>query len=322
MPRRFSRSSTGRDPTSFLGPTGRSTPTSFVWAARNSASSHTTARSLACQSADACRSCARQSSAVRFLTHEPFMWPTSRPPRRQPARGKRDSQGPRSLADGSLRRRGAPWLPDPTSECPPLSFLGMHGTPGSPNGTPRRSRSLADGVLRNDGAPSPTEPTRDCAPLAFLGMYGAPDSPSNAERSTFRISRPTRATTILRQTAPCGGGQAITGYRATLVTPMLSDGALVGPIAMMRREAWPFTARGSLYAASPSRIRSDTAIPLSVVPRTRGDVPARSRCGIGQELGLPHPSVQTALAEQCLVGGQADRAAALENQDTTSPPER
>ena len=206
MPRRFSRSSTGRDPTSFLGPTGRSTPTSFVWAARNSASSHTTARSLACQSADACRSCARQSSAVRFLTHEPFMWPTSRPPRRQPARGKRDSQGPRSLADGSLRRRGAPWLPDPTSECPPLSFLGMHGTPGSPNGTPRRSRSLADGVLRNDGAPSPTEPTRDCAPLAFLGMYGAPDSPSNAERSTFRISRPTRATTILRQTAPCGGG--------------------------------------------------------------------------------------------------------------------
>ena len=119
-----------------------------------------------------------------------------------------------------------------------------------------------------------------------------------------------------------GGGQAITGYRATLVTPMLSDGALVGPIAMMRREAWPFTARGSLYAASPSRIRSDTAIPLSVVPRTRGDVPARSRCGIGQELGLPHPSVQTALAEQCLVGGQADRAAALENQDTTSPPER
>jgi signal transduction histidine kinase/putative methionine-R-sulfoxide reductase with GAF domain len=36
-------------------------------------------------------------------------------------------------------------------------------------------------------------------------------------------------------------GQAVTGYRATLVTPMLRDGAVIGTIAMMRREARPFT---------------------------------------------------------------------------------
>src|SRR5262245_9523722 len=42
--------------------------------------------------------------------------------------------------------------------------------------------------------------------------------------------------------SPLREGQAITGYRAALVAPMLRDGALIGTIQMMRREARPFTA--------------------------------------------------------------------------------
>src|SRR5262245_51875945 len=42
--------------------------------------------------------------------------------------------------------------------------------------------------------------------------------------------------------SPLRQGQAITGYRAALVAPMLRDGALIGTIQMMRREARPFTA--------------------------------------------------------------------------------
>jgi GAF domain-containing protein len=41
--------------------------------------------------------------------------------------------------------------------------------------------------------------------------------------------------------SPLREGQAITGYRATLVVPMARDGVLMGTIAMMRREAHPFT---------------------------------------------------------------------------------
>src|SRR5262245_576305 len=41
---------------------------------------------------------------------------------------------------------------------------------------------------------------------------------------------------------PLREGQAVTGYRAALVAPMLRDGALIGTIAVMRREARPFTA--------------------------------------------------------------------------------
>src|SRR5262245_9015899 len=37
-------------------------------------------------------------------------------------------------------------------------------------------------------------------------------------------------------------GQAVTGYRATLVAPMLREDTLIGTIAMMRREAQPFSA--------------------------------------------------------------------------------
>src|SRR5262245_33938215 len=41
--------------------------------------------------------------------------------------------------------------------------------------------------------------------------------------------------------SPLRKGQALTGYRAALVTPMLRDGAVIGTIAMLRREARPFT---------------------------------------------------------------------------------
>jgi two-component system, NtrC family, sensor kinase len=41
--------------------------------------------------------------------------------------------------------------------------------------------------------------------------------------------------------SPLRKGQAVTGYRAALVTPMLRDGAVIGTIAMLRREAGPFT---------------------------------------------------------------------------------
>ncbi|HZM27618.1 MAG TPA: GAF domain-containing protein, partial [Gemmatimonadales bacterium] len=37
-------------------------------------------------------------------------------------------------------------------------------------------------------------------------------------------------------------GQAVTGYHSALVAPMLRDGALIGTIAMLRREVRPFTA--------------------------------------------------------------------------------
>jgi len=41
---------------------------------------------------------------------------------------------------------------------------------------------------------------------------------------------------------PLQKGQAVTGYRAAVVTPMLREGAVIGTIAVMRREARPFTA--------------------------------------------------------------------------------